>query len=116
MAFVPLGWIRSLQGYWVNTVHVTAPQPDPSSGTICRRLTHPLQGTVALLSLYPLSWSLVLCSISPLPRLPYLTGKPHFTVFLTSLYISPSFEPNKSPILQMRMLRFGDPRQLAQPT
>ena len=83
MAFVPPGWVRCLQGYWVSTVRVTASQPDPSSGTICWRLTPTFQGSSAI----PFPTLLILCSVIPLPPLLYPTGMPHITAFQASLQV-----------------------------
>ena len=64
-------------------MRVTASQPDPSSGTICWRLTPTFQGSSAI----PFPTLLILCSVIPLPPLLYPTGMPHITAFQASLQV-----------------------------
>lgn len=89
-----LGSIKRLSGYWVSLAHVTASQSDPSSGTICQRLTqqHPASGPSALSLQVPPFPSLLVNSTLPhnLPLPLNFPGESHLTVCLAPL---PSISP-----------------------
>lgn len=89
-----LGRIKRLSGYWVSLVHVTASQSDPSSGTICQRLTqqHSASGPSALSPKSHLSPHLLVNSTLPhdLPIPLNFSGESNLTVCLAPL---PSISP-----------------------
>lgn len=104
------GRIKHLSGYWVSLAHVTASQSDPSSGTVCQRLTQqqPATGPSELLHLSPVSWSNPPQSHDlPLPQ--KFPGKSHLTVCLApppSISLLWVFQKS---IFQERMLQRGLP-------
>lgn len=88
-----LGRIKRLSGYWVSLVHVTASQSDPSSGTICQRLTqqHSASGPSVLSPSPTFPRLLVNSTLShdlPLPL--HFPGESHLTVCLAP---RPSISP-----------------------